>query len=42
MISDIRHEVVENCTILGYYTERNSNSLLIFQDNLFDPWRWDA
>lgn len=40
----------ENCTLLGYYTERSGNLLPTFRDNLlvpssgvknFDSRRWD-
>ena len=37
VISGFCHEVNENCSLLGFYTVSNGNSLLTFQDNLFIP-----
>jgi hypothetical protein len=34
VISDFRHEVDENCALLGYYAASSGNSFLTFQDNL--------
>jgi len=51
VISYFRHEVYENCALLGYYTD-SGNFLPMFRDNLsvpssgvkplnIDPQRWD-
>jgi len=33
MISSFRHEVDENCVLLGYYAASSGNFLLTFQDH---------
>jgi len=38
MISSFRHEVDENCTLLGYYATGSGNSLTTFRDNLSVPF----
>jgi len=37
MISGSRHEVYENCALLGYYAVSSGNFLLMFRDNLSVP-----
>jgi hypothetical protein len=37
VISGFRHEVAENCALLGYYTASSGNFLLTFRDNLSVP-----
>jgi len=37
MISGFRHEVNENCALLGCYLASSSNLLTPFRDNLSDP-----
>jgi hypothetical protein len=37
LISSFRREVDENCSLLGYYAARSSNSLPTFRDNVSVP-----
>jgi hypothetical protein len=34
VISGVRHEVAENCAVLGYYASSSGNFLPTFRDNL--------
>ena len=36
-ISGFRHEVAENCALLGHYAASSGNFLLKFRDNLLVP-----
>jgi len=37
VISGFRHEVADNCALLGYYAASSGNSLPTFRDNLSGP-----
>jgi len=37
VISDLRHELAENCALLGHYAASSGNFLLTFRDNLSVP-----
>jgi len=46
VISCFRHEVAENCALLGHYAERSGNFLPTFRDSLSESlipetWGWD-